>query len=280
MCPPMWPDRQLPLLISVCRNRLASGRFDTGAYTLAPRTCVFLGRRVTTTTAVPFICNRCGTHFGQNGVVFKGDFSGVTLGQGHLNVTSQCPRCGAMNKPALPDGQYNIRGGRWELARRVTRDILSQPRTAEEIRRLAEVAREARANGGNDEQIATAIENNTSFGSLAETIRKVNREHPPGWGAYVLSIILSVIGIAFPYIMSAINSPTVAPSVPPPAVTGLSPDQIDRIARQVAQDLEGQQSRPVGKANRNEPCTCGSGVKYKKCCGDPAKRSTGADRHD
>jgi hypothetical protein len=235
---------------------------------------------VSTTTALPFICYRCGTHFGQNGVVFEGDFSGVTIGQGHLDVTMQCPRCGAMNRPALPDGQYNIRGGRWEFARRVARDILSQPRTADEIRRLAEVARQARANGGDAEQIATAIENNTSFGSLAETIRKASREHPPGWGAYVLSIILSVIGIAFPYIVSAITSPTAAPSTPPPAVIRLSPEQIDQIARQVAQDMEGRQSRPPGKVGRNEPCTCGSGAKYKKCCGDPAKRGADVDRQD
>lgn len=25
------------------------------------------------------------------------------------------------------------------------------------------------------------------------------------------------------------------------------------------------------KIGRNDPCSCGSGVKYKKCCGDPAK---------
>jgi uncharacterized protein len=25
---------------------------------------------------------------------------------------------------------------------------------------------------------------------------------------------------------------------------------------------------PVGKVGRNEPCPCGSGKKYKKCCGE------------
>jgi hypothetical protein len=27
----------------------------------------------------------------------------------------------------------------------------------------------------------------------------------------------------------------------------------------------------TSKVGRNDPCTCGSGVKWKKCCGDPAK---------
>ena len=178
-----------------------------------------------------------------------------------------------MNKPALPEGQYNIRGGRWEFARQVARDILSERRTAEEIRRLAAVAREASANSADVEQIASAIQSDTSFGKLAETIRTANKEHPLGWGAYILSLILSVIGVAFPYILSAVNSPASEPSTPPAVVTSLSPAQIDQIARQVAQTLERGQSQPTGKVGRNEPCLCHSGVKYKKCCGDPTKRT-------
>jgi SEC-C motif len=235
---------------------------------------------VTTSTAIPFICSRCGTHFGQNGIIFNGDFTGVELGQGHLNANARCPRCGTWNKPALPDGKYNIRNGRWEFIRQATRDILSEQRTADEIRRLAEVVREATAKGSDVEQVASTIEKDMSFGQLAETIRKANSEHPPGWGTAIFGIILSIISIAFPYIMSAISSPTTAPNTPPSAVTRLSPEQIDQIARQVARDVEGgQHGRSALKVGRNEPCMCGSGVKYKKCCGEPAKRAAGGDRH-
>jgi hypothetical protein len=220
-------------------------------------------------TFVPFICKKCGKRYGERGIAVQGDAWGISL----ADVGMTCPHCGTPNPMALADGKYNVRDGRWEIVSQVARDIVCAQPTADEIRRLAEIAREARANGGDVEQIATAIENGTSFGRLAETIRKANREHSPGWGAYVLGIILSVIGAAFPYILSAITSPTAAPSTPPPAVTRLSPEQIDQIAQQVAQGLEGQYGGSAHKVARNVPCQCGSGIKHKKCCGDPSKRT-------
>jgi len=57
-------------------------------------------------------------------------------------------------------------------------------------------------------------------------------------------------------------------------------EQIERLAQQALTDV----SEPVGyglpvpivehspKIGRNDPCPCGSGKKYKKCCGNPAAR--------
>jgi hypothetical protein len=233
-------------------------------------------RRLVNTTAVPFICKKCGEHYGEGGIVFNGDITGVELGQGHLNANARC-RCGTWNKPALPDGKYNIRNGRWEFIRQVTQDILSAQPTAEDVQRLAQVLQNAKENSSGAEQAASAIEKDGQFAKAAETILKWSHDHPPSWGAWILAIIISAV---IPYIISTISSHVSEPDkTSPPAVVQLSPQQIDQIAQRVAHDLESQYSRPAHKVGRNEPCHCGSDLKYKKCCGDPAKRTASQDKN-
>jgi uncharacterized protein YchJ len=47
----------------------------------------------------------------------------------------------------------------------------------------------------------------------------------------------------------------------------IADDMANRAGRTPAST--GRGTRPTG---RNQPCFCGSKIKYKKCCGDPAKR--------
>ena len=60
-----------------------------------------------------------------------------------------------------------------------------------------------------------------------------------------------------------------------PEITGLraSPDEAGRegpSAQEIAEPVKTVKlSHP--KVGRNDPCPCGSGKKYKKCCGDPTK---------
>jgi len=37
--------------------------------------------------------------------------------------------------------------------------------------------------------------------------------------------------------------------------------------------------QPAGVVGRNDPCPCGSGKKFKKCCGDPAAFLSGRTDH-
>src|ERR1700752_1323489 len=74
--------------------------------------------RLVTTTQLPFICKKCGLHYG-NTLAIKGDLSGIMIADNR----QICPRCRTYNRQALPDGQYNVRGGRWEVVSQVTRDI-------------------------------------------------------------------------------------------------------------------------------------------------------------
>ena len=43
---------------------------------------------------------------------------------------------------------------------------------------------------------------------------------------------------------------------------------LGRAIQQISRDVSRRQSRRTSpRVGRNDPCTCGSGHKYKKCCG-------------
>lgn len=57
-------------------------------------------------------------------------------------------------------------------------------------------------------------------------------------------------------------------------ILGFEPDQEEDLS-----DLDRKLNPPIRheviKVGRNEPCTCGSGKKFKKCCGVNAESETG-----
>jgi len=56
-----------------------------------------------------------------------------------------------------------------------------------------------------------------------------------------------------------------APSSIPAAVWAI--DQVCKARRDDDENLSREEPRRFGKIGRNEPCPCGSGRKYKRCCG-------------
>ena len=63
----------------------------------------------------------------------------------------------------------------------------------------------------------------------------------------------------------------------------MTPHQMEQLAEKIASQVEQRarlDQRPaLRKPGRNEPCFCGSGNKFKKCCDDPAKRMASSDDH-
>ena len=53
---------------------------------------------------------------------------------------------------------------------------------------------------------------------------------------------------------------------------GLPLDRFPDVMRAVAAKSPGTPARAV-KVGRNAPCPCGSGKKFKKCCGSPLNRT-------
>ena len=227
-------------------------------------------------TTLPFICSRCGQHYGDGpgGVPLRIDdgssVKNLTLEMSGLRMP--CPRCGQVNRPALPDGVYNAGGGRWELVRLITEDITSAQASRDDFTKLVQLVRAAEAQGQDASQVADVIATETPFHRLAETIRK----HPN----ITNNVIAVIVTVVTAFILATLG---VGSSPAPAAPVHLTQQQINEIAQQVAQQVEKDEqqeaSSAVGSAPsregpaRNKLCHCGSGIKYKKCCGDPKSRN-------
>jgi hypothetical protein len=182
-----------------------------------------------------------------------------------------CPRCGQVNRPALPDGVYNAGGGRWELIRLITEDITSAQASRDDFAKLLQLVRAAEAEGQDASHVADVIATETPFHRLAETISKHSN--------ITNNVIAVIVSVVTAFIIAALGvGPSPAPTVP----VHLTQQQIDEIAQKVAQQLEKDERQEASSGSsppareglaRNKPCHCGSGIKYKKCCGDPKSRN-------
>jgi len=55
-------------------------------------------------------------------------------------------------------------------------------------------------------------------------------------------------------------------------MVGLEPDKAEDLSDIERVFLAREPARPQPKVGRNDPCPCGSGKKFKKCCVDQAQR--------
>ena len=157
--------------------------------------------------------------------------------------------CGEMGH--VPDGVFNFVGN--------TIEILSAPkRTVDELSRLANILRDAREQKRNPEEVAEAIRKQVpELAGLADLLPKTRSE------LYAfLALIVAVIALLTQGSQSGGNA------------TNISVDhtinqvfiETDKAAKQ-KEKIESQAKRGTPKVGRNAPCPCGSGKKYKKCCG-------------
>ncbi len=58
--------------------------------------------------------------------------------------------------------------------------------------------------------------------------------------------------------------------------TTIAEVQFDRLDRDLQLDQVAKASKPVPNVGRNAPCPCGSPLKYKRCCGNPATQTRAA----
>jgi SEC-C motif len=218
-------------------------------------------------TGLLITCQHCGYVWndGDNGAAIFG-FENVNVAL--ENIATNCPRCG--NFTSMPNGNYEVREGAWRLVRRLTEDLRSAQANQGEWDKLLRLLKQAQASGQSNGQAADEITAQTPFTRLAETLR----DHPIA--AWMIPIIISVV--------LAIISPMIGIGATSPGTTqvslqDLSPHELNELARQIAQKLQSENigsidthsiALPQKGTQRNKPCPCGSGIKYKKCCGAPA----------
>ena len=146
----------------------------------------------------------------------------------------------------VSDGVFNFAGS--------TIEILSAPeRTVQELTRLVEILSAARAAGAQTDAVANQIK--TELPGLAALAKLV-----PSNRAELYGFLAVVLAAAQLYL-------TVSPPTAQPSIQVNVTQVLERTLAEGAQAEKARASKPMKKPGRNDPCPCGSGQKYKKCCG-------------
>lgn len=186
--------------------------------------------------SVPAFCDTCGTVFSSG--IFVENSTNISFTG---NRAGPCPKCGGVGH--VPDGVFNFIGN--------TIEILSAPeRTIAELAGLAKILREAKSKTETREQVISRIEKEIPALSGLAKLLPENKSELYGFLAVVLA---------------AVQLFTQSP--PAPNSTTINVTQVIQQAVVVPEVEQGASVRPKKKVGRNELCTCGSGIKYKRCCG-------------
>ena len=144
----------------------------------------------------------------------------------------------------VPDGVFNFIGN--------TIEILSAPeRTISELLSLARILKEAKAGLETKEQVATRIHKELPTLSVLAKILPENKNELYGF----LGVVIAAVALY-----------TQSPEKPPAQTIVNITQVVETIIVEAPRTERGVSNQPP-KQGRNEPCNCGSGVKYKKCCG-------------
>lgn len=190
--------------------------------------------------SVPAFCDTCGTVF--NSGIFVENSTNISFAG---NRSGPCPKCGGMGH--VPDGVFNFIGS--------TIEILSAPeRTISELLRLTQILREAKENSDTKEQVASRIAKELPGLSVLAKLLPENRSELYGFLAVVIAAV------------QLFSTPT------QPTNTPITVNVTQIIQQTIAEPSDQPQAVSAlasssKRQGRNEPCVCGSGVKYKRCCG-------------
>lgn len=228
-------------------------------------------------TGLPFVCFACGYQWGDGrgpAAIRVNTEHGQSSTVEFSDVSMPCPRCRQVNRPALPDGRYQVSEGRWQLIRRITEDLKDAKGSAGDFDTLVRLVREAMAKDSQSQAGAAAtIEAKTPYKRIATMVR-----NHPGVLPVLLAILLWLVPP--PYDWGA-GSPSPA-RVTVSQLEHLADREMDELARKIASDIEQDERRKAVRPStprlrpqgRNELCRCGSGIKFKKCCGGPHAKAS------
>jgi len=193
---------------------------------------------------VPAFCDTCGAVF-RSGIVVENSTNITFAG----SRAGPCPVCGGVGH--VPDGVFNFVGN--------TIEILSAPQCAiDELSRLARILREAREKKQSPEQVAETIRKEVpELARLADFLPKTRAELYS-----FLALIVAVITLLNQGGQGGGNTTSVTVNQTINQVFV----ETDKAAKP-KEELEPQVTQATPKVGRNDPCPCGSGKKYKKCCG-------------
>lgn len=188
---------------------------------------------------MPAFCDNCGAIFG-SGFVFE-NCRNVTLSGSRVGP---CPNCGGIGH--VPDGVYDITGNAIKL-------LQGSIKTVQQLQKLTFVLAEAQKRNLSKEQVQANIKETVPELNNFASVLPQTRSELYGF----IGIILTAIGLMIAAYGTFKDDP-----VPEEEIEEI----IERSIEQSIQKLVLPKPTVPEKQKRNEPCACGSGVKYKKCC--------------
>ncbi|OPY74541.1 MAG: hypothetical protein A4E65_03816 [Syntrophorhabdus sp. PtaU1.Bin153] len=188
---------------------------------------------------VPAICDSCGAIFA-SGIEVENVYNTTFANCG----AGPCPACGKMGH--IPDGVYNFIDN--------TIELLSGPtRTISELERLARILTQARRERASLSEVERRIQQETpELSSLRNLFPKTRAELYS-----FISIILTIITLLLGQLKQN-QVPKVEVAQVVNMVCQVQPGSPNSLMEHAAKGKK--------KVGRNDPCPCGSGKKYKKCC--------------
>ena len=201
----------------------------------------------------PAVCDTCGTIFPSPLDILAENVGLVNIGAG------PCPKCGGGG--SIPDGIYSFIGNAILL-------LSDRTRTKSELQKLADILTEARQKQTTTQELSEKIQNELpELSSLKDILPKTRTE----LYAFAL-IILTIITI-----LIASWGRDHTPKIEINQVVNVLYENQDGVQQPngaVRKDIKIEnkaENIKKGKIGRNQPCPCGSGQKYKKCCLDKKK---------
>jgi hypothetical protein len=205
---------------------------------------------------LPAHCTRCGYAFEGRGIAIEGNVQHLVL----ENNIESCPRCGGAAR--IVEGEFNVRNGVFEVLRSTHLD-------RELLQRFAGIAREANDGTISMEEAAAHIaEDAPALGRLLERV-------PISARKAVIWVLLQALVILTTQIVAESRDHSATTSAVEHAIqrdNAIVHSELQRAVEQALEDFRNDQDdppavAPKAKPGRNAACPCGSGRKYKKCCG-------------
>jgi len=203
---------------------------------------------------IPAFCNTCGAIFPSG--IRADNCTNMSLSN---CASGPCPACGGMGH--IPDGVYNFIGD--------TIELLSGPgKTVNDLNKLAAILRHSQKKGLGIDQIKQQVQKEVpELASITDLFPKTRQDVYQ----YII-IILMIIGMLYPNALSdakaRISPNEVIDQINSQPSPQMPKNKIKRPAPDPAKNLKNV-PKQIAKIGRNELCSCGSGLKYKKCCGKP-----------
>jgi len=149
------------------------------------------------------------------------------------------------------DGTFNFTNDTIEL-------LQGPERTVSELERLAQILSEARKRNASAEELRETIQQETpNLSGLSSLLPRTRTD---------LYAFLAVVIAAIQLILTTAHTQGIN-------IQNVDVDINQVIGVTVEQQTQQPQLEQVPKVGRNERCPCGSGKKYKKCHGDPAREN-------